>query len=106
MPELIESLAVLEAYPTFGGSFIVHPVLAQLKVTDEERDHFVLSPQEVVFAEWVSVAELMETRRLEERTVFGCTIRAPYFMWGDRKMWGLSAWIFDSILNRYVTISA
>lgn len=106
IPErMIEPHAVLQAYPTFGGSFMVHPVLSSLH-SEAGETPLILEPNEVVQAEWVSVAELMRNRQVEERVVQGHAIKAPFFMWGENKMWGLSAWIFDSILHRYTKLYA
>lgn len=98
----IEAHAVLEAYPTFGGNFLVHPVVASLSEGGEPE--LFPQPGEVVLAEWVTVASLLRSRQEETRELYGRTIRAPFFMWGDRRMWGLSAWIFDSILHRYAKL--
>lgn len=98
----VETHAVLEAYPTFGGSFFVHPVVASLR--DGPDLPLIPQPEEVVLAEWVPVADLIRNRHEESREVYGQTILAPYFMWSDRRMWGLSAWIFDSILHRYASL--
>jgi 8-oxo-dGTP pyrophosphatase MutT (NUDIX family) len=99
----LKSIGVLPTLPTLTGNFVVYPVLATL---DESRAQAVLaySRDEVSACEWVSVQTLRESRVDETRAVSGVNIRAPYFMWGDKKMWGLSALIFDLILNRYDTI--
>lgn len=103
--ESIQSHAVLEPYPTLGGNFLVTPVLASL-LASAERLPLTNNPHEVVFAEWFPVKKLVQSRDMEERVVFGHAIQAPFFMWDERKMWGLSAWIFDSILNRYAKLKA
>lgn len=100
--DLPKAIGVLPAFPTMTGGFVVRPVVATLP---ELFLNFSFSPDEVTQGEWVSVRTLLATRDYEARSVSGVLIQAPYFMWGDRKMWGLSAWIFDLILNRYDTIT-
>jgi len=97
-----KALGILPPFPTMTGSFEVTPVVAVVSA-DVPALPFRFS-EEVTAAEWVSIAELRRARKEETRSVSGIEIRAPYFMWGERKMWGLSAWIFDFILNRYDTI--
>jgi 8-oxo-dGTP pyrophosphatase MutT (NUDIX family) len=96
--------AVLEAYPTFGGSFLVHPVICSL-CPDAWDVPIRPQPEEVVLAEWVPVAALIRSRQVEERVVHGQTIQAPFFLWGEHRVWGLSAWILDSILTRFQATS-
>jgi 8-oxo-dGTP pyrophosphatase MutT (NUDIX family) len=91
---------VLPSFPTFTGNFEVVPVLTAVPSSMAE----LLLSTEVTVAEWVSVRELIASRRDEKREVSNTSVMAPYFMWGERKMWGLSALIFDLILKRYDTI--
>jgi 8-oxo-dGTP pyrophosphatase MutT (NUDIX family) len=100
-PKRSEVVGQLPSIPTFTGNFevvpvlaaISHPIFPSLRLSDE-----------VTVAEWVSVKTLTASRRDEKRVVEDIEVSTPYFMWGERKMWGLSAWIFDLILNRYDTI--
>jgi 8-oxo-dGTP pyrophosphatase MutT (NUDIX family) len=91
----------LPSFPTLAGSFSVTPILAMIEA--ERHLRFRLS-SEVASAEWVSVSTLLRSQKWEERTVSQIKVQTPFFMWGERKMWGLSAWIFDLILKRYDTI--
>ena len=100
---LPRALGLLPVFPTMTGNFEVHPVIAMLDST-QAIPALTFMPSEVSSGEWVSVKALRATRKHEERTVSGITLAMPYFMWGERKMWGISAWIFDLILNRYDTI--
>ena len=97
-PDLIKVCGKLPSFPTVTGNFEVIPVLGEMQKTDPCD---LIFSQEVSFAEWVSVQSLIQNQSWEERSVHGFKIRAPYFGWGKRKMWGLSAWIFDLILKRY-----
>ena len=121
-PERSEVAGYFPPLPTFTGNFEVVPVLAFIP-----KDIFrpLLLSEEVALAEWVPVQKLIESRRTEEYTwkkvetrkkidpegylekspEKPAVILAPYFMWGERKMWGLSAWIFDFILKRYDTMN-
>lgn len=94
----IQTLGSLPGFPTVTGNFSVVPVLGQLLI---ENPKLVMEPGEVVRAEWVSVQELRESRFTEVRVVRGVERALPVFMWGTERMWGLSALIFDLILNRY-----
>ena len=97
-PDLINLCGKLPFFPTLTGNFEVIPVLGEIQKT--EPCDLILN-EEVSFAEWVSVQSLIQNQSWEERSVNGVKIRTPYFGWGKRKMWGLSAWIFDLILKRY-----
>ena len=99
----IEALGELPEFPTATGNFRVTPILGRLLSADA---HLILSPHEVVRAEWVEVAELRASRYLEVRQVRGVDLELPVFRWGEEKMWGLSAMIFDLILNRYDRLEA
>ncbi len=98
---LVQVLGVLPSFPTLTGDFDVVPVIGMLQ--RRELPPFHLS-DEVTVAEWVSVSALIQSKFWEERTVSQIQLKTPCFMWGERKMWGLSAWIFDLILKRYDTI--
>jgi len=97
-----KAIAILPPFPTLSGNFEVTPIVAM--VPDEILSLPFRFSDEVAAAEWVRVSELRRSRKEETRSVSGIEIQAPYFMWGERKMWGLSALIFDFILNRYDTI--
>ena len=93
----------LPAFPTLTGDFEVIPIVASVDTA------FALAgvdPQEVAFAEWVSVRQLRASREFERVNIQGREVDAPVFWWGKRKMWGLSAWIFDLVLRRHGTIGA
>jgi 8-oxo-dGTP pyrophosphatase MutT (NUDIX family) len=94
----VEVAGELPRFPTVTGNFEVAPVMGRLLVSNPT---FTIDPNEVVRAEWVPVATLRESRFLEKRIVRGVERELPVFMWGEEKMWGLSALIFDLILNRY-----
>jgi 8-oxo-dGTP pyrophosphatase MutT (NUDIX family) len=100
---LPRAIGLLPVFPTMTGNFEVHPVIAALD-PNQAIPALTFMPSEVSSGEWVSVQALRATRQYEERTVSGITLQMPFFMWGERKMWGISAWIFDLILNRYDTI--
>jgi 8-oxo-dGTP pyrophosphatase MutT (NUDIX family) len=99
--DFILPLGQLEVFPTLGGPFLVTPVVAALR---SGSTGFTLQPEEVVHAEWVPVKKLISTREVEVRTFFETRTEVPVFWWGEHRMWGLSALIFDSILNRYVNL--
>ena len=103
--ELPRFVGRLPQFPTMTGGFEVFPVIAYLE-NAAQVENLIFDPKEVSHGEWVSVQTLYQTRQYEERVVAGHTFHAPFFMWGERKMWGISAWIFDLILNRYDTIEA
>ncbi len=97
----IESIGTLPLFPTKSGDFEVIPVICMI----ERMAPLILQQEEVAKAEWVSVRELRASRVLEKVQLRELEVEAPVFTWGARKMWGLSAWIFDLILLRYDTIS-
>ncbi len=96
--EMVEPLGELPAFPTITGNFRVVPVLGRMIPRDVE---FKLALEEVVKAEWVDVSALRASRFLEKRMVQGVERELPVFLWGEERMWGLSALIFDLILKRY-----
>ena len=97
----ITPLGLLPRLPTMSGGFEVTPVIGLF--TGRSDVPFNLS-KEVSFAEWVSVFELKKTYFEDERTLNGKKINCPNYWWGSRKVWGVSAWIFDLILRRYGTL--
>ena len=95
----IDTYGVLPSLSTLSGNAIVDPVLGHcLASVDQE---LCLDGHEVSAAEWVSVRELRASRRLETRMVRAKEMQFPVFYWGEEKMWGLTAMIFDLILRRY-----
>ena len=98
----VQVLGKLPLFPTLTGNFLVLPVVAYL--SDAAHSEIRIQESEVASAEWVSVNELRSTRTYEQHEIYGIAVKAPVFRWGDRKMWGLSAWIFDLLLNRYATL--
>ena len=102
--ERVQVIGELPTFPTLSGNFCVVPVLGWV-------DHalpVVLSLQasEVSIADWVPVKKLLKSRRYQDATVSSVAVKTPEFDWDGRRMWGLSAWIFDLILSRYDTISS
>ncbi len=95
----VETLGVLPMLPTISGKACVDPVLAFYNEVPSVP--LVLDGHEVSVAEWVSVKRLRESRKIEIRRIDGIEIHFPYFQWGGEKMWGLTAMIFDLILQRY-----
>lgn len=98
----LEIVGNLPVYPTLGGPFLVTPVVTHFNAADSVP--FRLQHQEVEQASWVSVAQLKASFEVETRELFGESVATPVFWWGAHRMWGLSAWIFDSILNRYANL--
>jgi 8-oxo-dGTP pyrophosphatase MutT (NUDIX family) len=104
-PAGIRSLGVLPVIPTVSGGFFVSPVVGVAGPQAREQD-LVLDLNEVAFAEWVLVSDLLQTRTHEVREVRGQLLSLPVFQWKDEKMWGMTALIFDLILSRYGTLKA
>jgi 8-oxo-dGTP pyrophosphatase MutT (NUDIX family) len=102
-PEWICPHGAWSEFPTLGGHFTVRPVLASLSQPVHELS---LQADEVVAAEWVSVRSLLQSQEFEERSIFGHVVKAPVFWWGSHRMWGLSAWIFHSIVLRYANLKS
>ena len=102
--EQIQALGMLPSFPTMTGNFEVNPVVAILGSPFFDPV-LKLQESEVASAEWVSFQMLRASRVYEDHEVKGVKVRAPVFLWGERKMWGLSAWIFDLLLQRYDTLS-
>ena len=96
--ENIQVIGSLPPFPTILGNFEVAPILAFW--VDPELPELKLS-SEVTAAEWVSVKDLFQSRKTEVRMVQDVEVESPFFWWGNRKMWGVSAWIFDLIYHRY-----
>jgi 8-oxo-dGTP pyrophosphatase MutT (NUDIX family) len=93
-------VGLLPSFPTVSGGYFVSPVLG-VADRDTRSRSFTLDSREVGHCEWVSVAELKATRSLEKHMVRGVEMELPFFQWGEEKMWGLTALIFDLILRRY-----
>jgi 8-oxo-dGTP pyrophosphatase MutT (NUDIX family) len=102
-PSGIEALGLLPNYPTVTGGFHVTPVLCMAK-PEASLQAFQIDPKEVAHAEWVPISSLIASRTEETRLVRGQEMALPVFDWGGRKMWGLTALIFDLILKRYARL--
>ena len=100
----IEVVGALPPFPTLSGNFCVVPVLGTVSATQDLT--LTLQTQEVAIAEWVSVKRLLSSRTYAEAQILNVAVKAPEFLWAEKRMWGLSAWIFDLILNRYDTLSS
>jgi len=93
LPAQVKLLKTLPPLPTLSSDFFVVPVLAQLVGADPELK---LDPNEVAYAEWVSVEALLKTKKTENGF--------PVFDWTGadqkhRKVWGLTAIILDLIFS-------
>ena len=95
----IQTLGVLPALPTVTGHFVVESVLGVWMASSEQP--LSLQASEVAQAEWVKISTLIATRKTEKRLVHGVEMDLPVFQWGEQRMWGLTAMIFDLILRRY-----
>ena len=98
-PEHIRAIGLLPALPTVSGHFIVDPVLAVW--THAEFQDLSIQATEVAHADWMKVSDLLASRTTETRMVHGVEMELPVFLWGERRMWGLTAMIFDLIRRRY-----
>ncbi len=97
-------VGVLPTLPTVSGGMFIAPVLAFADSMVRTRE-LVPDPNEVARTEWVSVRSLRETRVQVSREFRGVSVSLPEFRWGEERMWGLTALIFDLILNRYDRIT-
>jgi 8-oxo-dGTP pyrophosphatase MutT (NUDIX family) len=98
----LQAIGLIPSAFTLSGMFEVTPVICMIE--NSLSNLLKTEPAEVEIAEWVKVSTLQKSFYLEDRIIQGVEIKAPVFMWGERKMWGLSAWIFDLILSRYDTL--
>jgi 8-oxo-dGTP pyrophosphatase MutT (NUDIX family) len=92
--DAIRVIRSLPPLPTLTSGFFVHAVLAEW--TEECAPEMKPDPQEVAHAEWVSVKNLLQTRRVENGF--------PVFDWiaidrTQRRVWGLTAIIFDLLFR-------
>jgi len=90
----IQVIRSLPPLPTLTSGFFVHAVLAEWK--DASEPLMKLDPIEVAHAEWVSIQQLLQTKRFENGF--------PVFDWlghdgQNRKVWGLTAIIFDLLFR-------
>ncbi len=99
-PQGMSVVGLLPSFPTVSGGYFVSPVLG-VADRDTRSLSFNLDSREVGRCAWVSVSELKATRSLEKHMVRGVEMELPFFQWGEEKMWGLTALIFDLILRRY-----
>ena len=93
-PDRVSVMKAITPIPTLTSGFFVVPVLAKLEGVSEPD--LKLDLREVAHAEWVSVQALRKTRRTEHGF--------PVFDWSGkdekvRKVWGLTAIIFDLVFN-------
>jgi 8-oxo-dGTP pyrophosphatase MutT (NUDIX family) len=98
-PAGVTPLGLLPALPTVAGHFMVDTVLGIW--TGSANPPLILQKTEVAHAEWMSVAGLIASRKTEQRVVHGVEMELPVFQWGEQRMWGLTAMIFDLIRKRY-----
>jgi 8-oxo-dGTP pyrophosphatase MutT (NUDIX family) len=103
--EGVRLLGALPSLPTVTGSFSVVPVLGIMDSGFRQKP-FVLDAHEVDHADWVRVESLLGSRFEEIREVRGLQLSLPEFRWGQERMWGMTALIFDLILKRYDRIRA
>lgn len=97
-PGLVKVIKTLPPLPTLTSGFFVVPVVARLNPNDADPA-LKLDLSEVAFSEWVSVEALLNTKRVENGF--------PVFDWlgsdgKKRKVWGLTAIIFELIFNTAV----
>ena len=95
----VETFGILPLLTTLSGKAAVDPVLGYCSAAASET--LCLDGHEVSAAEWVSVKSLRASRKTEVRLWSAQEIEFPVFYWGEEKMWGLTAMIFDLILRRY-----
>jgi 8-oxo-dGTP pyrophosphatase MutT (NUDIX family) len=103
--EGVHPIGVLPTLPTVSGGMFIAPVLGFAEPTVRGR-LLVPDPKEVAFTEWVPVAHLRQSRKFVTRDFKGIPIDLPEFQWGEERMWGLTALIFDLILSRYDRIGS
>jgi 8-oxo-dGTP pyrophosphatase MutT (NUDIX family) len=97
--EYIRALGKLPCLPTVTGQYVVDPVLGVWVGASEQI--LTLQVSEVAHAEWTPVSLLLASRSTEKRLVHGVEMELPVFQWGEHRMWGLTAMIFDLIRRRY-----
>ncbi|NDG85069.1 MAG: CoA pyrophosphatase [Proteobacteria bacterium] len=98
--EGIHPVGVLPTLPTVTGGMFIAPFLAYAEPSARGRA-LLPDPNEVAFTEWVRISTLKESRREVTREFKGVPLALPEFRWGEERMWGLTALIFDLILARY-----
>jgi 8-oxo-dGTP pyrophosphatase MutT (NUDIX family) len=98
-PASIRPLGVLPELPTVTGQIVVDPVIGIW--VHELPAELTLQISEVAHAEWMKVSDLIASRHTEVRMVHGVEMELPVFLWGEQRMWGLTAMIFDLIRRRY-----
>ena len=94
VPDQVRVLKTLPPLPTLTSGFFVHAVMGEL--IGECEPPLSLDFNEVAHADWVSVGALLDTRRIENGF--------PVFDWVNeqqkvRKVWGLTAIIFDLLFR-------
>lgn len=103
--DVIRVLGALPALPTATGDFSVVPFLGVL--LPGARDTVLrLDSREVEHAGWVRFDSLSRSRVEQLHEVREGSLSLPEFAWGQERMWGLTALIFDLILKRYDRIRA
>lgn len=95
-PAMVNVMKTLPPLPTLTSGFFVHPVLGELNPEKLPELNLVLDPNEVAYAEWVSIETLFQSKRVENGF--------PVFDWHGldqkkRKVWGLTAIILELIFN-------
>lgn len=95
-PDWVEVMKTFSPLPTLTSGYVVFPVYGLLKEAEFSESNLILDHQEVAHAEWVSVRELLLSRNIENGF--------PVFRWSgkdrkERKVWGLTAIIFDLVFN-------
>ena len=103
--EGVHPVGILPTLPTVTGGMFIAPVLAFAEPRVRARD-LVPDPKEVANTEWVPVAQLRGSRKSVKRDFKGVPVDLPEFQWGEERMWGLTALIFDLILSRYDRIGS
>jgi 8-oxo-dGTP pyrophosphatase MutT (NUDIX family) len=103
--EGVHPIGILPTLPTVSGGMFIAPVLSFAEPEVRSR-LLVPDPKEVAFTEWVSVERLRQTRKSVTRDFKGTPLDLPEFQWGEERMWGLTALIFDLILSRYDRIGS
>jgi|GEM_PF-5779628 len=101
----IHPIGLLPGLPTVSGGVWVSPVLAFAE-PQVRASALSLDAHEVAHASWAPLVELRATRKEEFRNVRGSGLVLPEFTWGQERMWGMTALIFDLILKRYASLDS
>ncbi|MBU6152962.1 MAG: CoA pyrophosphatase [Bdellovibrionales bacterium] len=101
--EGIMPIGLLPELPTVSGGVWVTPVVAYAS-EKARRSILKLDSSEVAHSDWDLISNLLSTRKEESRSVRGVSVNLPEFQWKGERMWGMTALIFDLILQRYARI--